>query len=213
MASYPLGYPDAPWRLRGQLWVSLFRVTEDAGRTPGRAPGRPAGLYGAAFVSYEPGSDLTYSELLVARPVGAGPRVEILDIWVDSPASRAGGRELWAIPKELADFGLDTRHTGPLSRTEWTARVPTGSVGRRAVATARFTDASRAGVRLPLRGGTRQPPLAPGGRPVTAAVTGSAKVLPGRGHWDFDADGPLGWLRGARQLGSFRLCDFRLSFG
>ncbi len=28
---------------------------------------RPAGTYGAAFVSYEPGSPLTYSELLVAR--------------------------------------------------------------------------------------------------------------------------------------------------
>jgi acetoacetate decarboxylase len=198
------GYPAAPWRLRGQMWGTLFAVSG--------GPGRPRGRYAAAFVSYEPDSPLTYSELLVARSLG-GTRVQVTDIWVDSPASRAGGRELWAIPKELADFGLDTRHTGPLSRTEWTARVPTGSVGRRAVATARFTDASRAGVRLPLRGGTRQPPLAPGGRPVTAAVTGSAKVLPGRGHWDFDADGPLGWLRGARQLGSFRLCDFRLSFG
>jgi len=198
------GYPAAPWRLRGQMWGTLFAV---AG-----APGRPRGAYAAAFVSYEPGSPLTYSELLVARHLG-GTRVQVTDIWVDSPASRAGGRELWAIPKELADFGLDTRHTGPLSRAEWSARVPTGSVGRRAVASARFTDVSRAGVRLPLRGGTRQPPLVPGERTAEAPIRGSAKVLPGRGHWEFEADGPLAWLRGARQLGSFRLCDFRLSFG
>jgi acetoacetate decarboxylase len=186
------------------MWATLFAVDG--------APGRPRGRYAAAFASYEPDSPLTYSELLVARSLG-GTRLQVTDIWVDSPASRAGGRELWALPKELADFDLDTNHTGPLSRTEWTARVPTGSVGRRAVATARFTDVSRAGVRLPLRGGTRQPPLAPGGTPLAAAITGSAKVLPGRSHWDFDADGPLGWLRGARQLATFRLCDFRLSFG
>ena len=117
MASYPLEYPAAPWRLQGQLWLSLFRV-------PGSA-GRPGGLYGVAFVGYEPGSDLTYSELLVARPVrgpgGATPRIEITDIWVDSPASMAGGRALWGIPKELCDFTLETSHSGPLSRTEWSA--------------------------------------------------------------------------------------------
>ena len=70
-----------------------------------------------------PGSDLTYSELLVARRArstsdGAGsiPRLsgplraslEITDIWVDSPASRNGGRELWAIPKELCDLERTT---------------------------------------------------------------------------------------------------------
>ena len=79
MASDPCAYPDAPWRLQGQLWLSLFRVTG--------ADRRPDGPYAAAFVSYEPGSDLTYSELLVARPAD-GVRIEITDIWVDSPASR-----------------------------------------------------------------------------------------------------------------------------
>ena len=70
-----------------------------------------AGVYGAAFVSYEEGSPLTYSELLVARPVSTdkdGRRVSITDIWVDSPASVAGGRELWAIPKGLCDFTLES---------------------------------------------------------------------------------------------------------
>ena len=91
----PGRYPPAPWAMRGQLWLSVFRLREPVDEL------RPAGLYGTAFVSYEPGSALTYSELLVARPVtteAPGLRVTITDIWVDSPASVAGGRELWAIP-------------------------------------------------------------------------------------------------------------------
>jgi hypothetical protein len=202
MASDSAVYPAAPWRLQGQLWVSLFRVAGG----DGPAAGRGDGLYGAAFVSYEPGSDLAYSELLVARPAG-GARVEILDIWVDSPASMAGGRELWAIPKGLSDFTLETSHTGPLSRTEWAA-----SAERRPIARARFTDVSRAGVRLPFRSGVRQPGI-DGGAPRTAPLRGSSKTLPCRAHWEFAADGPLGWLAGRRPVASFRMAGFRLSFG
>lgn len=208
-------YPPAPWHMVGQLWLSLFRVRG--------VPRRPDGLYGAAFVSYEPGSPLTYSELLVARPVRTGhgrrvsilglsralsARVEISDIWVDSPASMAGGRDLWAIPKSLCDFTLDASHTGPLARTEWSA-----SAERRPIARARFTDVSRAAVRLPFRGGTWQPPLETGGPEGLATLTGSSKTLPCRGSWEFDAAGPLGWLAGARPLASFRMAGFRLSFG
>ena len=93
-------YPPAPWNMHGQLWLSLFRVRE------GDHPDRPAGVYGAALVSYEQPSPLTYSELLVARPVEK--KVTITDIWVDSADSRDGGRELWAIPKDLCDFRLRT---------------------------------------------------------------------------------------------------------
>jgi hypothetical protein len=202
VASYSPAYPDAPWRLRGQLWLSLFRVTGGVGRSAGC----PDGLYGAAFVSYEPGSDLSYSELLVARPVG-GARVEVVDIWVDSPASMAGGRELWAIPKGLCDFTLEAGHAGPLSRTEWAA-----SADRRPIARARFTDVSRAAVRLPFRGGLRQPGI-DGGGPRSAPLSGSSRTLPCRGHWEFAPDGPLGWLAGRRPVASLRMTDFRLSFG
>ena len=96
-----VAYPPAPWQMVGSLWLSLFRVSDAVDEL------RPAGVYGAAFVSYEAGSPLTYSELLVARPISTdrdGRRVTITDIWVDSPASVAGGRELWAIPKGLCDF-------------------------------------------------------------------------------------------------------------
>jgi acetoacetate decarboxylase len=190
----------------GSLWLSLFRVREPVDRL------RPAGVYGAAFVSYEEGSPLTYSEFLVARPVStdsAGRRVTITDIWVDSPASVAGGRELWGIPKGLCDFDLETSHTGPLTTTEWTARL-----GRTPVASARFRDVSRAAVRLPFKGGTWQPGIDDtGGEERTATLQGSSKALPARAHWDINPDGPLGWLAGARQLASFRQASFRMSFG
>ncbi len=120
----------------GSLWLSVFRLKQDVDAL------RPAGIYGAAFVSYEEGSPLTYSELLVARALprseGRGRKVSITDIWVDSPASVAGGRELWAIPKGLCDFELDTAHRGPLSSTEWSA-----SLERRPIASASFRDVSR----------------------------------------------------------------------
>jgi acetoacetate decarboxylase len=200
-------YPPAPWRMVGQLWLSLFRLREPVDDL------RPAGVYGAAFVSYEPGSPLTYSELLVARPVpvegGRGRRVSITDIWVDSPASVAGGRELWAIPKDLCDFELESLRRGPLSTTDWSA-----TVGRRPIAEATFADVSKAMVRVPFRGSTWQPGIDDtGGEERTAALRGSSKVLPCRGRWDFASEGPLGWLRPARQLASFRMADFRMSFG
>ena len=41
----------------------------------------------------------------------------------------------------------------------------------------------------------------------------SATLTARRARWDFAADGPLGWLRPARQLASVRMADFRMSFG
>jgi acetoacetate decarboxylase len=200
------GYPQPPWSMQGHLWLSLLRLPAAVDEL------RPAGVYGAAFVSYGPGSDLSYSELLVARPVRNethGRRVSITDIWVDSPASVAGGRELWAIPKRLCDFTLESTHSGPLSRTAWSA-----SLDRRPIASASFTDVSRAAPRLPFRGGTWQPGIDDtDGAERTAALRGSSKTLPCRGRWDFAPDGPLAWLRGARGLASFRMAGFRMSFG
>ena len=199
-------YPDAPWPMVGSMWLSVFRLKNDVNEL------RPAGIYGAAFVSYTEGSPLTYSELLIARLMrkdeGRGRGVTITDIWVDSPASVAGGRELWAIPKGLCDFDLDASHRGAISSTEWSA-----TYGQSPIASASFTDVSRVAPRLPFKQATYQPELPEGGGEKTAGMKGTAKALPARGRWDFAADGPLGYLRGATQLSSLRLTDFRLSFG
>jgi len=201
-----VSYPAAPWHMLGSLWLTLFKVPDRVDDL------RPAGIYGAAFVSYEEGSPLTYSEFLVARPVATdkdGRRVSITDIWVDSPASVAGGRELWAIPKGLADFTLESEHRGPFTSTDWSI-----TEGRTPIAAASFKDVSRAALRLPFKGGTWQPGIPDtDGEERTATLKGSSKALPARARWDINPDGPLGWLAGARQLASFRQAAFRMSFG
>ncbi|MCW2808761.1 MAG: hypothetical protein JWQ93_2716 [Marmoricola sp.] len=213
-----MSYPPAPWDLHGQLWLSLFRVRE------GDHPDREPGVYGAALVSYEQPSPLTYSELLVARPVKRSgsrranipglsraprARVEITDIWVDSVDSLEGGRALWAIPKHLCEFERTTTG-GRVQRTSWSTTldgVP--------IASARFTDISRAAPRTPFKGATCQQRAAGGGpgREVVAVLKGSARAFPAHGTWDFDASGPLAWLAGKRPLASFRMTDFQLLFG
>jgi acetoacetate decarboxylase len=198
-----VSYPAAPWNMTGQLWLSLFKVR--AGDHPDREPG----IYGVALVRYEEPSPLTYGELLVARPFNKA--VNITDIWVDSIQSVHGGRDLWAIPKDLCDFSMTTSTSGPLTRTLWTAEldgVP--------IVTASFADVSRAAPRLPFKGRTWQQRPSTDQHPgeeVTAALVGSSKAAPCRARWDFNPDGALGWLAGKRSIASFRQADFRMSFG
>jgi acetoacetate decarboxylase len=193
--------------MHAQMWLSLFRV-----RDSGRAD-RPDGVYGAAFVAYEQGSPLTYLELLVARLLDArARRVRITDIWVDSPESRAGGRSLWANPKDLAGLDLDDRGLGPTSHTEFAGRVDGQEIASGAFA-------SRPGaalLRTPFRATTSQlrPGVAGGaGAEVVTPMAGSARTLPALGSWEFAADGPLAFLHGRAPLASFRLSDVRLRFG
>jgi acetoacetate decarboxylase len=200
-------YPAAPWQMHGQLWVSLFLVR--AGDHPHREPG----VYGVALVDYEEPSPLTYGELLVARAVREPVRgVTITDIWVDSEASMVGGRELWAIPKDLAEFDVSTRTTGPVHHATWTVIRE-----QRPVCSAWFSDLSQAAPRLPFKGRTWQVrPDSDGeraGEEVTASLTGSSRSPPCRGSWSFAPGGPLGWLAGKRPLASFRMRDFQMSFG
>jgi hypothetical protein len=197
-------YPPAPWHMHGSLWLSVFRLGRDVDAH------HPAGTYGVALVSYEEPSPLTYHELLLARTTknaaGKGA-VTITDIWVDSPASQAGGRALWAIPKELCDFDLDTSFRGPVTSTDWSA-----SIERRPIVEASFTDVSRAAIRMPFTGLVEQPGIPEHPETADVVMKGNAKALPCRGRWSFAADGPLGFMREARQLGSFRMAGFRLAF-
>jgi hypothetical protein len=193
-------YPPSPWELAGDLWLSLFRVSG--------VPGRPDGVYGAAFVRYTEPGQLAYDELLVAR-VARGPDgrgASVTDIWVDSVASMAGGRDLWAIPKDLCDFDHDRVDRGWAERTAWRA-----TLAGQPLAAATFTDVSRRLPRVPVRGRTCQ--WREDGSPVAAGITGSARVGPARGRWTFAPQGPLGFLAGRRSLGSWRLSAFSMTFG
>lgn len=188
--STPRGdFPPSPWSMRGHLYLSLWRL----GRT----------VVGTAFVDYQPASELTYAELLRARPTrhGRRPAVTITDIWVDSPASRAGGRTLWALPKDLAGFSM--RYAEQFRGEAHTDGRP--------VAVAEFDPGRRLPGRLPFRSRTRQ--RRDSGEVVVTPLTGSAWVRRARAWWKFPEDGPFADLRGRRPLTSVVLEDFDLRFG
>jgi len=199
------GYPPAPWRMVGSMWLTTFWLPRDVDDV------RRRGLYGAAFVDYTAGSPLTYAELLVARVTrrpGLGWRVQITDIWVDSPASVAGGRALWAIPKGLADFRGESRPGTRVDHRRWSA-----AVDGRPVATAEFGDVAAHAPRTPFRARTWQPGLPEGGGDKASVFSGTARSLPARSRWDLDPSGPLAYLRTATPLVSVRMADFAMSFG
>jgi hypothetical protein len=107
------GYPAQPWDLHGHAYVGAWLVPRDRMPAPHSPATRPVtlfgrGIVGAAFFVYEEPSPLTYHEIMATVLVRQGwrLRVSITHIWVDSPASRDGGRDLWAIPKDLAVFDV-----------------------------------------------------------------------------------------------------------
>jgi hypothetical protein len=193
-------YPPEPWRLCGDLHTSLFVVPLADLRVdlpPGWQPLRVGrfGVVGTAWVSYRPGGVLAYDELMSTLLVRRGWRVlpTITHIWVDSPASRDGGRELWGIPKQLAKFGafVATTEDGPIAA---------GSVARL--------------LTLPWRW--------PGRFAVVQRLAGTAKVTPvrfrarvgvSRARFAADPSGPLAFLAGRRALLSLSVIDFRMIFG
>ncbi len=161
-------------------------------------------LLGAALVRYAPGSVLEYDELLVAALTRRGRTLmaTLPHIWVDSPRSVAGGRELWAIPKGLAQF--DRREHGGATRAVVHVQ------GRQAAALS-----ARAGRRL-LPGWqsfTLTTAQRLDGRSVLATNAARAHARRARIDWDFAADGPLAYMRAARPLMSVELDQMGISFG
>jgi Acetoacetate decarboxylase (ADC) len=202
--------PPEPWELHGRMYLSVFAVPRAA------LPPLPAGvrpvplgrraLVGAAWVQYEPGGVLHYRELLAAVLVHerGRPRVTITDIWVDSVASRDGGRALWGIPKDLAELTIRPGDGGGAVMAASTTAAP------RPIGAATF----RAGLCLPGRWPTRMT--------VVQALHGGLRRTPVRGRtgvrlgsatWRLDANGPLGFLAGRRPLLTLVLTGFRLRFG
>ena len=106
-------YPLAPWTLQGYSIQSLQPIDTEQVRplVPAELeiisvlPGKTLG--GIYVASYDTGSTLLYNELIV---VGALTRYAnrvgswVSHIYVDNPDSVAGGREIWGLPKQLAQF-------------------------------------------------------------------------------------------------------------
>ncbi|HEX7304851.1 acetoacetate decarboxylase family protein [Lentzea sp.] len=188
-------YPPEPWHMRGSAVISVFRVPRGvvpAQHLPSGA--RLISLAGntfvaVAFVTYAPGSVLTYDELLVAAPVldRGSVAVTVPQIWVDSEASRDGGRELWGIPKKLARFGQGSS----IAAVAVTGGLKLPGGWRFAGPTAQRLD----------------------GRDVRAHAGMSGRIRLVRTGWFIPAGGPLGYLTGRTPLVSVALDDMRLTFG
>lgn len=195
-------YPPEPWYLGGSLLASAFLVdgahfrgTLPAGRHPLRIGSKI--IVAVASASYVPGGALAYEELLVAVPTWGrgGLRVTIPQIWVDSPESKSGGRELWGIPKELADFERSATYAS-MNGTDMVLECRVGRAllpGMRQVA-------------LPILQQV-------GGRSILShnRVIGRIRAL--RAHWSFATDGPLAHLRGHKPFISFAISDASIIFG
>lgn len=108
-----MAYPSAPWTLRGYALqtVQLIDIERVRPLIPKEFeivsvfPGKTIG--GVYLSNYGPGSVLEYSELIVvAGLVRYTSRVGgwISHIYVDNADSVEGGREIWGLPKQMADF-------------------------------------------------------------------------------------------------------------
>ncbi|MBW4442109.1 MAG: acetoacetate decarboxylase family protein [Plectolyngbya sp. WJT66-NPBG17] len=108
-----MNYPPAPWILKGHGFLTLHLIDfSDAAKVIPKdleivqvLPGKTIG--GLVLGKYESGSILTYGELIaVAGLVRYGDKIGswISHIYVDDSSSIAGGREIWGLPKEDAQF-------------------------------------------------------------------------------------------------------------
>ncbi|MDP8962653.1 MAG: acetoacetate decarboxylase family protein [Cyanobacteriota bacterium] len=108
-----MAYPSSPWTLQGYALQTLQLIDVEQVR-PFIAPELdivsvlPGKTLGGVYLScYGSGSVLEYSELIVAAGiVRYSGKIGgwISHIYVDNPDSVAGGRNIWGLPKELAEF-------------------------------------------------------------------------------------------------------------
>jgi hypothetical protein len=103
-------YPAPPWHTQGYATFRAYRVPTSLVELPEgleaqSIAGHSIGLLG--FVRYTEPSPLTYGELIwLPTRVSARGRsgFYVARMHVDSEASLAAGREVWALPKTLARF-------------------------------------------------------------------------------------------------------------
>ncbi len=113
-------YPPSPWLLKGSATQTLHLV--EIARARQFVPPHleivavlPGKTIGSVYISeYRSGSILEYNELIVAPALVKNQGKIggwISHIYVDNHDSVAGGREIWGLPKEMAEFVRGDRYT------------------------------------------------------------------------------------------------------
>jgi len=194
-------FPAEPWDLHGHAYVGTWLLPRRLLPPPPSVSTEPVTIFGrgivaAAFFVYEEPSPLTYNEVMTTVLVREGwrLRVAITHIWVDSPASRDGGRALWAIPKELAEFEV----------------APHRSYAAQGIASMTVRSGRRLPFRLPVGFKIAQDQ---DWKLLVSPVKGRLRPGTVKASWSFAPDGPLGFLAGQRPLLTLAARPFRLLFG
>lgn len=108
-----MNYPQPPWNLKGYAILTFNLINIDKARLfippeleiVSVLPGKT--LAGVYLSTYESGSVLQYNELIVTSGLTRYQEQTaswISHIYVDNEISVAGGREIWGLPKEMAEF-------------------------------------------------------------------------------------------------------------
>ena len=198
-------FPPSPWRLTAHAYVGVFLVPRAQLPAPHSSETKPITIFGrgivaAAWFKYEDPSPLTYNEIMSTLLVRKGwrPLVSITNIWVDSVASRDGGRALWGIPKELAEFEVEPH-------TSYEAAGRDTEIGSLQVLTSRLLP-----FEVPLSFSCGQDRA---GQLLITKVFGKGTFGLFKGSWSFAANGPLGYLNGRRPKLSLVARPLRITFG
>lgn len=194
-------YPPEPWDLTGHSYIGVWLLPRGLTPTPHSPATKAVTIVGravvcAAFFVYEQPSPLTYDEIMATVLVRDGwrLRVSITHIWVNSAASREGGRKLWAIPKDLAEFDV----------------APHSSYAAQGIGSLGVGSARRLPRALPMGFHIAQDRS---GSLLVSPVTGRLRLGLATGRWAFAPDGPLGFLTGRRPLLTLLAHPFHLLFG
>ncbi len=130
----------APWTLRGEGIILLFRFKKEwitkAGNLPEHLEGKFKGGFGyVMLVDYQESPVGPYRELLfIPGKFGKEKLQAITTIFVDSEASTVNGRANWAIPKHTADFnwqkekGLDKVEVSLNGKQVFRASIRSGGI-------------------------------------------------------------------------------------
>lgn len=218
MRTSEVSYPPAPWHLRGTAYISLWQAEEvrlpggclPRGIEPVRILGRV--LVGTAVAVYEPGGMLAYNEVLMAVAVHRGirPALTVPHIWVDHPASIAGARAMWSIPKQEATFQI--RGGGTSERPfEAQAVTPEGQL----IADLRFQRSAPLPGRWPVYMTLVQGSGMGTGRPEVQVTEASAwaRCALGASTWRFGQQSPLYFLQDRAPFLSLQLGGLSLGIG
>jgi len=192
-----VNYPPQPWHLVADAHLSLWRVPAKEIDADALAVAGHTTVF-TAWVSYREPGQLSYHELLAAVPVrGKRTSCTITQIWVDSEVSLQGGRELWAIPKDLAALAFTDRTFTAATEDGW-------------IATAAFARRPGLPLTLPAKFDVVQDRDS---TPLRTPVAAKIRPRPAAADWTINPTGPLGYLAGRRPLSSFQLPASQLEFG